>query len=123
MREESNGQEDNLVEKKSITQRQSEDVFPVSCRRSSLGPGSLADAIKQNGSALGRTLRKWGESTFNPPPRATGCAKKKTLKRSQMSSAAVHPDFLQVPKDTCYSQPSLSLPASDEGDCSRGGVV
>lgn len=39
MREESKGQEDNRVEMKNITQRQSEDVFPVSCRRSSLAPG------------------------------------------------------------------------------------
>lgn len=35
--------------------------------------GSLADAVKHNGSAV---LRKWGELTLNPHPDATGCTKR-----------------------------------------------
>lgn len=65
-----------LKEEGHTAQRQPGRVFPVSSRCSSFGPGSRADVVKHNGSALGRRPRKWGELTFNPRPDASGYTKK-----------------------------------------------
>lgn len=53
------------------TQLQPEGVCPVFAGL--WVQGSLADAVKHNGSAV---LRKWGELTLNPHPDATGCTKR-----------------------------------------------
>lgn len=48
----------------------------VSSRCSSFGPGSPADVVEHNGSALGCIPRKWGELTLNPEIDAIGYTKK-----------------------------------------------
>lgn len=78
-------------------------------RLPSLGPGSRADVVKHNGSALGHVARKWGELTFNPRPDTTGYTKKTA--QTTANELGSHPRRLSPgSEEHLFIQPS-SLPS------------